>query len=147
MRPHEQALLDEERFVDVFDGFLRFADGDGQRLEPYGSASESFAHRRQHRAVDLVETTFVDAEHRQPFVRGRTIDYPTAAYLGEVARAAQQPVGDAGRAPRSPRDLRCAVAVDLHAEDARSARDDRLEVDRFVVLEASDEPESIAQRS
>ena len=67
---HEQALLDEERLVDVLDGLGRLADADGQGRQPDRSAAEALAERRQDGPVDLVEAELVDPEHGQAVVGG-----------------------------------------------------------------------------
>src|SRR5438874_3974548 len=146
MGAHQQTLLDEEGLVHVFDGLLRLADGDRQRLETHWAAAEALTERAEHRTVDLVEPELVDAEDRQTVVGRGPIDHAAAAYLGKVTGTAQQPIGNAGCAPCAAGDLAGTVVVDLDAEDAGGARNDRLEVGRRVVLEPGDEPEAVAQR-
>ena len=70
-----------------------------------------------------------------------------ALHLGEVAHAAQQPVGDARRAARAARDLEAAVGVDRHVEQAgRAARRCCASSSARVELEPGDDAEAVAQR-
>ena len=68
------------------------------------------------------------------------------ADLGDVAHAAEDPVRDARRAARAPRDLDRRLGLDLDAEDARRAVDDRRELLRRVVVEAERHAEAVAKR-
>ena len=72
---------------------------------------------------------------------------PSPLHLGEVADAAEQAVGDAGRTAGPPGDLAGPLGVDADAEDAGRPGDDGLEVLGLVVVEAGHEPEAIAQRA
>ena len=71
---------------------------------------------------------------------------PPRLHLGEVAHAPQQPVGDARRAARTRRDLRGALDVDRHAEDAGRSLHDALQFVVAVELEPLHDAEAIAQR-
>src|SRR5690606_37070886 len=74
------------------------------------------------------------------------VDAPVALDLRDVPDAAQEAVGDAGRAPRAPGDLPRTPGVDLGTEDLRRPLDDRPEVVGVVVVEPCDQPEAVAQR-
>ena len=67
---HEQALLDEERLVDILHGLGGLAHADGQGGQPHRSAAKALAQGRQDGPVDLVEPGLIDAEKVQP--RGRS---------------------------------------------------------------------------
>ena len=71
---------------------------------------------------------------------------PVRPHLRVVADAAQQPVGDARRAPRAPRDLDRRRVVDRHVENPRGAADDFLEIRRRVELQPMDDAEPRSQR-
>ena len=71
---------------------------------------------------------------------------PAGAHLREVADAPQQPVGDARRAARAPRDLSRGRLVDRHAENPRRPADDLLEVALGVELQPVHDAEARAQR-
>src|SRR4051812_565105 len=141
----EQSLADEERFVHVLDGLGRLADRDGEGGEADRSPAEARAERAEHRPVDLVETALVHAEGGEPGLGGVVVDGTVAPHLGVVAHPAQQPVGDAGRAPGPPCDLATPVFLHGHLEDARGPFDDRLEVSGVVVVEPGDEAEAVAK--
>ena len=71
------------------------------------AAAELVDDRPQQLAVDLVEAVLVDLEQlRAPALRDVERDRAVGAHLRVVAHAPQQPVGDARRAARAPRDLR-----------------------------------------
>ena len=70
-RALEQAALEQERLVHVFDGLGRFADRDRERAEPDRPAGERAAQRGEDRPVDLVEAELVDLEQRQRVAGGR----------------------------------------------------------------------------
>jgi len=57
---HQQALLNEEWFIDVLDRFFGFANADGECAETNWSATELLTQIRENGAVDLVETKIVD---------------------------------------------------------------------------------------
>ena len=68
------------------------------------------------------------------------------AHLGDVADAAQDPVRDSRRPARATGDLLGRGVVDLDAEDAGGAADDRRELAGLVVAEPERHPEAVAQR-
>ena len=138
----EQTLLDEEGLVHVLHRLGELADGDGERRQADRAAVELLAERAEDRPVDLVEPDAVDPEHGQPLARGRRVDRPVAAHLGEVAHPAQQAVGDAGRAPGTTGDLPRPLGVDRDVEDSRGPEDDRLQLGGVVVVEAGDQTRS-----
>ena len=77
---------------------------------------------------------------------------PVAPHLGVVAHPAQQPVGDAGRAPGPPGDLGRSRPVGVpvgqgHAQDAGGPHHDGLEVGGAVVVESGHQAEAVAQRA
>ena len=146
-RAHEQALADEEGLVDVLDGLGGLGHADGERREPDRATAEPLAEGGEDRPVDLVEAALVDAEHAQALAGGVGVDGAAPPHLGEVPDPAQQPVGDAGRAPGPAGDLTGALGRDLDVEDAGGSQHDGLEVDGLVVVEPGDEPEPVAQRT
>ena len=65
---------------------------------------------------------------------------------GEVAHAAQQSPGDARRAARAPRDLARAISRHRHAEHARAASHDQLQLLGRVEIQPYRNAEAVAQR-
>src|SRR5690606_11215825 len=98
-RPLQKALLDQVRLVDLLDGARVLARRDGQVREPGRAAAELLDEREQDALVHVVESFLVHVERFEGVVSDGTRDAAVALDLGEVARAAQQAVGDAGRAP------------------------------------------------
>ena len=146
-RSLQQALLEQERLVDVLDGLGLLGHRDRERAEADRLARERRAQRVEDRPVDLVEPTLVDLEQGQggaaPSARHRAV----AAHLGVVAHPLEQTVGDAWRAPGAAGDLACSFAIERHAEDAGGALEDRDQILGLVVVEAGDEAEAVAQRA
>ena len=65
-----------------------------------------------------VEPRGVDLEQLERLDRDAIVDAAGAAYLGEVAYALEQPVGDARGAARALGDRAGAGRLDLDAQDA-----------------------------
>ena len=55
----EEAYLDEERFVDFFEGVLFFGEGGGEGVEAYGAAVVFFDDGAEQAAVEFVEAVGV----------------------------------------------------------------------------------------
>ncbi len=68
------------------------------------------------------------------------------AHLREVAHAAQDAVRNPRRAASAAADLTAASVVDGHAQDARGAVHDPLDLVRLVVVESVGDPEPVAKR-
>src|SRR5690606_15637134 len=145
-RPGHEAFLDQVRLVDLLDraGVLAHGHGDGRDAD--GAALELLHQREQDAAVHLVEAGLVHVERVQGVVGEGARDAAVALDLGEVARAAEEAVGDARRAAAAPGDLVRAVLLDLDADDARRAEDDLLKELGGVVVVAEVDPEAGAER-
>src|SRR6185503_14420669 len=85
-------------------------------------------------------------EQRHGRARDVAGDAAVGAYLRVVTHAPEQPVGDARRAARAPRNLHRRVGVGRHAENARRAADDLLDVGVSVEVQAMDDAEARAER-
>src|SRR5262249_32268405 len=110
----QEALLKEEGLIDILDGVARLAQRGGDGVDAHGAAVVVLDDDEQEAPVHLVEPGAVDLE---PLGRGLGDgrgDGPLAEDLGEVAGAAEDPVGDARCPPRSGRDLARAVRIDGH---------------------------------
>ena len=100
---------------------------------------------RRRRSISF-EALFVDLEHPERVVGDLAVDPPLPPDLGEIADAAQEPVGDAGRAARALRDLERSLLVDLDVEELRGASDDPDEIFGLVEIEAGDDAEAAPHR-
>ena len=118
------ALLDEVGFDDVFQGAAFFANAGSQGIEADRPAAEVFDDDVEQAAVEVVKAAVVDGEQFERFIGDGAGDDAAAAYVGVVAHAAQEAVGDARRAARAFADFDCAVAFHLHAEQFARAQDD-----------------------
>ena len=97
-RAHEKAAHDEVGLVDVLYRVRLLAERHGQRLQPDWPAVELLDDRSQDVAVELVEPLAVHLEQLQGSQTDLLADAPLVTHLGEVADAAQEPVGDTRRA-------------------------------------------------
>ena len=135
-RSHEQSLLDEERFVDVFNCFFGFANAYGQGAKPNRAATELLTQVGKHGAVDFVESEVVDAKHRKALVCSCFVDTAIATNLGEVTNSTKKAISDTRRAAGASSDLGSTAVVDTDTENAASARHDRLQFVGVVVIES-----------
>src|SRR6185437_16954409 len=93
----EEADLDEEGFVDFFEGVFFFGECGGKRVQAYGATVIFLDDGAEQAAVEFVEAVRVDLEQCECGLRGGAIDLSLGADLGIVADAAEQAVGDAWR--------------------------------------------------
>jgi hypothetical protein len=142
----EEADLDEEGFVDLFEGVLLFGQGGGEGVEADGAAIVFFDDSAEQAAVELVEAVGVDFEEGEGSLGGCAVDATGGADFGEVADAAEEAVGDAGCAAGAHGDLGGAVAVDGDAEDFGGALDYPAEFVVGIELEAEKDAEAGAER-
>lgn len=142
----EEADLDEEGFVDLFEGVLLFGEGGGEGVEADGAAIVFFDDGAEQAAVEFVEAVGVDFEHFEGGDGGGTVDVAGGADFGIVADAAEEAVGDAGCAAGTHGDLGGTVAVDGDSEDFGGTFDDPAEFVVGVELEAEEDAEARAQR-
>ncbi len=145
-RALQEAAHDEVGLVDVHQGVGLLAQRHRQRVEANRSAVELLHDRQQDVAVELVEPFVVDLEQVERGQADLERDRALMAYLGEVAHAAQQAVGDARRAARTGGELGRRLVVDRDPEDACRAPHDRGELVLGVVLESLPDAEAVAQR-
>ena len=108
----EEADLDEEGFVDLFEGVLLFGQCGGEGVEADRPAVVLLDDGAEETAVEFVEAVRVDFEQGERGLRGGAVDDAGGADLGVVADAAQQAVGDARSAAGTQRNLRRAVLID-----------------------------------
>ncbi len=138
----EEADLDEEGFVDLFEGVLLFGEGGGEGVEADGAAVVLFDDGAEETAVELVEAVGVDFEEFEGGVGGGAVDDAGGADLGVVADAAQETVGDARGAAGTHGDFGGAIAVDGDVEDFGGALDDETELVVGVELQAQQDAEA-----
>src|SRR5207302_8541761 len=117
-RAVDHADLHEIGLVHFFDGVFLFGERRGKRAEANRAAAVLVEQRQHQVAVHFVEAIFIHAEHLQRFLGHGARDAACGAHFREVARTAQQPVGDTRRAPAAARDFFSAAFVDLYAQDS-----------------------------
>ncbi len=139
-RPHQEGLGDD------LDGLGLLPHRDGQRRQADRAAAEAAHERAKHRQVEPVQPALVHLvqfQRRPGAVPGHDA---IAAHLGEVAHAAQQPVGDTRRPPGPAGDLVGAVVAQRHAEQAGRPAHDDAKLVRLVEIEVRRETEPVPQR-
>nr|GEU28642.1 hypothetical protein [Tanacetum cinerariifolium] len=145
-RALQKALLDQVRFQHVLDGVGRFADGRRQVADAHRAAAELVQHRFEQLAVHDVEADRIHVEHDQRSVGRGLGDVAIAFHFRVIAHAAQQAVGDTGRAARAAGDFHRAFGVDIGLEQRGAAGDDLGQFLGVIKLEAGDDAEAVAQR-
>ena len=144
-RALDEALLDEEGFIDLLDGAGVFANGGGDGGDAHRAALELIDDGQQDLAVDEVEAVAVDVQRLQGIARYLQVDAPVALDLCKVAHTAQQGVGNTWRATRATRYLGGRVGIDGLSEDACRAQDDALQRLGIVVFQMQVDTEASAQ--
>ena len=94
-RPFDEALHDEEGFVDFFESGGVFADGDGEGGEADGASLEFVDHGLEDALVHLVEAIFVNLDHFEGSLGGGSGDGAIGFDLDVVAGPAEEVVGNA----------------------------------------------------
>ncbi len=102
-RPLEETLLEKVGLVGVLDGVGFLPHTLRERRQANRSACETVAEHLEDRAVDLVETEFVDPEDLETVHCRVAGDPPLGPHLDEVTNAPEKAVGDARRASRGRR--------------------------------------------
>src|SRR5205085_7204544 len=145
-RALDEPELEQIGLVDVLDRLLFLAERRRKRRESHRSAVELLHDRAQQLACLAIESFLVDLEQRQRLPRVLRCDRPLVTHLRDVAHAPEDPVGDARRPPRAPRNLLGGLLGDLDAENTRRAVNDRAELPRVVIVEPEGKAEPVAQR-
>jgi hypothetical protein len=109
---------DEVGFVDFLQGVGFFPDGDSERMDSNGTATEFHHEGFEDALVHFIQAILIDLEHREGFVGDGLGDLAIRSDLGVIAHASQQVVGDAGGAAAAPRDFTRAVLIELDIEQA-----------------------------
>ena len=100
-RALDEVLLDQERFVDFFEGIGIFAGGDGPGVEADWASAVSRQEALHQTVVDLFQASRIDVEELS--CRAKTFfgEFAVGANLRVIPHSAQQAVGDAWGAPAS----------------------------------------------
>ena len=144
---HQVALLDEERFIDLFHGAGILAHRRGDGGEPDGTALELVDDGAEDAVVHLVEAVLVHIEGGEGDLGDGVVDGAVALDLGEVADTAQQQVGDTRGSAAASGNLVGRVVGDFDFYDARRPFQDFGQRCGIVVLEPQVDAEAGAERS
>ena len=142
----QESQLQQVGLVHVHHGVRLLRHRRRQRLQTHRPAAEALDQRAQQRPVAVVEAQAVDAQPGQRRVGHAGVDRAVAAHLRVVAHAAQQAVGDAGRAARAPRQQHGPVVADRDRQLGRVRVHQSHEVGGLVELQPLHHPEAVAQR-
>ena len=92
-RALDEALHDEERFIDFLDGACVLADGGGYGGKSYRTAAELVYYGEQNLVVYLVKTILVDVQSGQSDARYLCVYASGALHLSEVSYSSEQRIG------------------------------------------------------
>ena len=145
-RALQVTLLNQVRLQHIFNGVALLADGRRKIINAHRPAAELVDHRAQQFAIHDVEADAVNVEHLQRLIGNILGDLAVGAHLGEIAHAAQQPVGNARRAARACGHFTRTCRIDLDFKQTRRAFDDAGQFSGTVELEPGDDTEAVAQR-
>src|SRR4051812_4170702 len=98
---HDEGLLEEVGFDDVFEGVAFFAHGGGDGFDAGGAAFVDFDQGSQKQAVLFVEASVVDAFQIEGLLGDGDGEGVVGFDGGEVSGAAEEAVGDARGAAAS----------------------------------------------
>src|ERR1017187_1209648 len=132
----EEADLDEERLVNLFERVFLFGKRCGQRAEPNRPAIVLLNNRKYQPAIDFVEAVSIHFKHGEGGFGGRKVDRARAAHLRIVANAAQQAIRNARRSARAQRNLSGAILIDRNLHPFRGAGNDEAKFIFRVKLQA-----------
>src|SRR5512138_698121 len=94
---HQVTFLDEERFVNFFDGTGFFPDSSSDGIDPNRPSFEFLNDGGKDAIVHLIQSVNVDIQGFQGELGNSEGDGSVALDLGEIPDPAQQQVGDTGR--------------------------------------------------
>ena len=94
----------------------------------------------------MIKTACVDLEHVECRIGNIGTDPAVGLDLGEIAHAAQQPVGNSRRTARAPCNLARALLVHLDIENGRRTLHDMCQVLGRIELQPLDDAETVTQR-
>ena len=140
------ALLDQVGFDHVLNGLALFANARRNVVQPNRAAVKAVNDCFEQFAVHQIEPLGVDIEHGQGSVGNIQRDLPRAFDISIVAHPAQQPVGNARRAARAPRNLKAARIIGGHMEQAGAAAHDARQLFGGVELQPRHDAKAVAQR-
>src|SRR6476469_492617 len=145
-RALDVAFLDEEGLIHFFDGFAFLAASRGDGADAHRATLELVDDGGENALVHVVEAAGVHVESLQSKLRDFNGNSTVAFNLGEVAGAAQQVVGNAGRAARAAGNFVGRVLVNGRTQDFGRALHDGGQQLGVVVLQARGDTEAGPQR-
>ena len=120
----QKPFLDEEGFVEIFQGAAILADGGGDRLNTCRATAVLLDECGEDFSVDFIKAEFVHLEKLESTLSGFAVDETVATNLRKVAYSTQEAVGDAGRTTTAARYLVRTATVDLDFEQGAGTLND-----------------------
>src|SRR5579885_2601867 len=145
-RAVNHADLHQVGLVHFLDGVLFLAERGSERANANRAASVLIQQREHQVAVHFIEAIFIHAKHFQRLLRDGLCDAAIGADFGEVARAAEQPVGDARRSAAAAGDFLAAGLIHFDIQDLRRTANDDKQIFRLIKIEPMNDAESRAKR-
>ena len=108
------AFLNQERFVNFFEGVGLFADSDGDGAKPDGAALVVFSHYTHDLFVHFIEAALVNLKEFECGGSDPLGDDAVATLLCLVAAEVDQIIRDTWGAARAAGDFGCAIALKFY---------------------------------
>src|SRR5690606_16303406 len=137
----QQAALDQERLVHLFERRPILSHGSSQRVEPHRSPHELLDDGSQYGPVTSVEAPSVDPQCIEGCPGAPERDNGIARHLRVVAHPAQKALGYPHGAPGAVAYLEGSLSVELEAKQRCVATHAESQLVARVVLEVFDDPE------
>ena len=142
----QEALLDQEGFVDLFDGAGIFADGSGDGGEAHRATLELIDDGQQDTIVDQVEAISVDIECFEGSASDGEVDMSRTSHHCEISHTAQQRVGDTRSAAAAECYLAGGIIIDADAQKPRRSLHDGQQEGMIVIFQVTLYAEASSQR-
>ena len=142
----DEALLDEERFIDLLHRTAVLANGCGDGVDAHWAATELIDDGEQDLIVYLVQTVAVDVQRLECHPCDTQVDASVALHLGKITHTAQQGIGDTRRAAAAAGYLAGGLYIYGEPQDAGTAGDDLLQRGGIVVFQVQVDAEAGTER-
>ena len=143
---HKITPLNEEGFINVFDGGLFFADGNGNIFQSHRAAVEVDHDDFEDTQVHFVQSVRGDLKHLQCIGGDFAGDDGIRLDFGIIPGTAQKIVGDTGSSAASGSDFSGALLLQFHAENTGGTFEDAAKTLHIVIIQTDIQPETAAQR-
>ena len=130
----QETFLDQERFIDFFQGSGIFADGSSQGADSHRTALEGKDERAEDLVVNGIQAALVNLELVQGETRYLQVDASVSQYLGEIPDALEKRIGDTRRAAAAEGNLIGGIVVNLQSQDPGRPQDNLLKNKKTIFV-------------